>query len=199
MDEKVRKLLDELIYEGRRIRDFMIKDDTLVDDEPRYMFSNHANYADYEIWKNGCIQLLRNEFKNNGSNQDFDEVLKENKSKYSPQIMDSLIGILVACSYIPMPRVLMNKITEGSSEGTKIHINNFQSQSQELNVVFLINSIKNELSESQLKDIKQIIEDNKNEKEVKSKLIDKVKSFGSDVATNIIANILTNPAIWHLF
>ena len=34
--------------------------------------------------------------------------------------------------------------------------------------------------------------------EKKVKLIDKIKSFGSDIASNIVAGILTNPAIFGL-
>ena len=48
-------------------------------------------------------------------------------------------------------------------------------------------------------EIKEIITNEPNPIQAKTKLIDKIKSFGSDVTSNIIANIITNPAIWGNF
>ena len=44
--------------------------------------------------------------------------------------------------------------------------------------------------------LKQIVEKEGDLEKAKPELIDKIKSFGKDVASNILANIITNPAIW---
>ena len=46
----------------------------------------------------------------------------------------------------------------------------------------------------------QIVDVEKGDLEkAKPKLIDKIKSFGENVASNILANIITNPTIWSCF
>ena len=34
-------------------------------------------------------------------------------------------------------------------------------------------------------------------KKARPKIVDKLLSFGKDVASNIVANLLTNPSIWN--
>lgn len=59
-----------------------------------------------------------------------------------------------------------------------------------------MSALEDELTVSQLKDVKEIMKTNEPKEEKKKKVIDKIKSFGGDVASNILANILTNPNIW---
>ncbi len=82
-----------------------------------------------------------------------------------------------------------------------IHVNVNQNQSQQQTIAFeiFVEAIKDELTGKQQKEIKEIITNEPNPIQVKTKLIDKIKSFGSDVTSNIIANIITNPAIWGNF
>ena len=51
-----------------------------------------------------------------------------------------------------------------------------------------------ELTGKQLKDLKAALADEKSGK--KGSLLEKIKSFGMDTLSNILANIVTNPAIW---
>jgi hypothetical protein len=52
------------------------------------------------------------------------------------------------------------------------------------------------LTGSQLKEIKQVVDETKGDLEkAKPKIINKLKSFGENIASNIIANIITNPTI----
>ena len=85
--------------------------------------------------------------------------------------------------------------------GSQIIINNTNSQSQlqYQGIDILIKSLEDQLSVSQLKELKQIVNEEKGDLEkAKPKLIDKIKLFGENVASNILANIITNPAIWSL-
>ena len=59
-------------------------------------------------------------------------------------------------------------------------------------------AIKDDLTGRQIKELKQIVEDeNGDMKKARPKIVDKLLSFGKDVASNIVANLLTNPSIWN--
>ena len=71
-----------------------------------------------------------------------------------------------------------------------------QEQIQSIAINFFIEAIKEELNGRQIKEIKDIFTNEPDSQKAKIKLLDRIKSFGSDVASNVLANILTNPAIW---
>ncbi|MCZ8023029.1 MAG: hypothetical protein O9302_01320 [Cyclobacteriaceae bacterium] len=75
-------------------------------------------------------------------------------------------------------------------------INITLTQNQTVNVNFLTSALEDELTVSQLKEVKDIMQANEPKEKKKEKIIDKLRSFGGDVASNILANILTNPNIW---
>lgn len=78
--------------------------------------------------------------------------------------------------------------------GINISVN--QSQNQTVNVNIIWASVKDELSGKQLKEVEGIINSDDNHETKKQKIFDKLKSFGTDVASNIIAGLLTNPAMY---
>jgi len=78
----------------------------------------------------------------------------------------------------------------------RINISVNQSQNQTLNVNVIWESIKGELTGKQLKEFEEIISENNKPDLKKKKIFEKLKSFGTDVASNIIAGILTNPAVY---
>lgn len=71
-----------------------------------------------------------------------------------------------------------------------------QEQSQQLVVEIFMEAIKDELTGKQQKEIKAILEEEKDVEKAKPKLIDKLKSFGENVLSNIVANVITNPKVW---
>ncbi|WP_312696007.1 hypothetical protein [Sphingobacterium mizutaii] len=77
-----------------------------------------------------------------------------------------------------------------------IHINLTQNQNQTVNINLLISALEDELTVSQLREVNDLMKADEPKSEKKRKIIDKLKLFGSDVASNILANILTNPNIW---
>jgi len=84
-----------------------------------------------------------------------------------------------------------------TKDGLSINIAQTQNQETKINLSLIIESIQNELKGSELKELQEIIADNELEQdEKKTRIIDRLKSFGSDVASNIVANILTNPALF---
>lgn len=78
--------------------------------------------------------------------------------------------------------------------GINISLN--QSQNQTVNVNVIWEAIKDELTGKQLKEIEEIVNDRDESESKKKRIFEKLKSFGADVASNIIAGLLTNPTIY---
>ncbi|GAO28330.1 hypothetical protein JCM15548_1413 [Geofilum rubicundum JCM 15548] len=74
--------------------------------------------------------------------------------------------------------------------GTNIVINN----TQKVVLNLFTEAIKDEISGKDYKELKEILKNYEKEPDkAKTKLIEKLKGFGSDILTNIVANIMTNP------
>lgn len=81
-------------------------------------------------------------------------------------------------------------------QGSGIHINLTQHNSQTVSINLLISALEDELTVSQLREINELMKIEESKSEKMGRIFDKLKSFGSDVASNILANILSNPSIW---
>jgi len=63
-----------------------------------------------------------------------------------------------------------------------------------------IDAIRDEITGKELKELKEIMKNyEKNPEETKSTLLEKIKGFGKDVLSNIMANIITNPDFYSTF
>lgn len=81
--------------------------------------------------------------------------------------------------------------------GLNITINQNQSQKIKINLSLIIESVQKELTGNQLKELQEVLEDKEIVvEEKKTRIVDKLKKFGGDVGSNIIANILTNPNLY---
>lgn len=78
--------------------------------------------------------------------------------------------------------------------GINISISQYPNQTVKLKVIFDL--IKDEPTGKQMNEIEEILGTNETPEVKKPKIIEKLKSFGSDVVSNIIANILTNPSLY---
>lgn len=75
---------------------------------------------------------------------------------------------------------------------TKIDIT--QNQAVRVNVSMLLDSLREHLDEGQLVEVQGILEDKGlKTDEKKVRVIEKLKTFGADLAQNVLANILVNP------
>lgn len=72
-----------------------------------------------------------------------------------------------------------------------------QSQSQDVKIVLktIFEAVDNELNGAQRRELKEIIESDLEPTEKKKTFVERIKSFGSDVASNILAGILLNPEV----
>ena len=85
---------------------------------------------------------------------------------------------------------LPEKRTVKKDSGINISLN------QNVNISLIWGSIKDELTEKQIKEVEEIINGTDNPKTKKEKIFEKMKNFGVDVLSNIMAGILTNPSIY---
>ena len=104
-------------------------------------------------------------------------------------------------SNIDMAKSVCESKRDGLSSNQSFTINNNNQQEQNQTQSFAINlfveAIKDDLTGRQVKEIKEVVaESGSDKKKAREGIIAKLKSFGSDIAANIVANILTNPVIW---
>lgn len=78
----------------------------------------------------------------------------------------------------------------------QVNQNTTNSVLEEMNVKVVVESLKEELSKEQLAEIQNIIEIYKESTELKIKMSEKLRSFGLDVVSNVVAGILTNPSLY---
>lgn len=136
---------------------------------------------------------------------EFEVVSNGNKS---PEQQKKLLAILEAFAVLPtvIPDNRITQVAEKKGDGkdsinvvTTINNSNSQSQDQRqsLAVELFIEAIKDDLTGRQIKELKAVVADVNNDlQKARPGIITKLKEFGSDVASNIVANILTNPSIW---
>lgn len=89
---------------------------------------------------------------------------------------------------------------QANENGLSVNVNQSNQQHQSnnvnINLVFILDILKGELRTSEIEELKEILDAGTETKEKKKRFIDKIKSFGSDVASNILANLLTNPQVY---
>lgn len=198
--------LDSLIQEHKlRMNNLRYKPD------PPHCFGFSYYYYDddtcYQKWLATTKRYLGIAFPNDKDIKEFDAVSSE---KLSPQQQRKLLAILEAFSSLPsiIPDARITEIKEKEGKGhnainvtTNINNSNQQSQTQTqeqtLAVELFIEAIKDDLTGRQIKELKQVVNDADGDlQKARPGIIDELKSFGSDVASNIVANLLTNPMIW---
>ena len=83
------------------------------------------------------------------------------------------------------------------TNNSEINIQLTQNQSLTMNV--LNSALENELNQEQIQELIELLKSKDTKSQKKNKITERLMSFGSDVTSNILANILTNPNIWNQF
>lgn len=192
MKDNIKKELEALIQEQR---DRIPKLKREVGAFAYYVYESSVKEG-YIKWRENTKRFLEINFTGDRYIEDFNETCDK---KITPNQQNKLLAILEA--FEKYPQVIKNNKVLKQSANINIHSNisntNTQSQSQNQEIKILLKSLEDELSVSQLKELKQVVEEENGDLEkAKPKLMDKIKSFGVNVASNIIANIITNPTIW---
>jgi hypothetical protein len=120
--------------------------------------------------------------------------LKESAKSDSKYILKSLIKDIERFG-LEEPQ---KEIEEKQVIKVDVQQHNHQNQSSTviINIDLIIVSLKQGLSSVQLDEIKEILSSDLEPENKKKTFVDKVKSFGLDVASNILANLLTNPQVF---
>ena len=192
MEEIVKNELDALIQEQKERIPKLVKCEEFC---TYYVYDYYIEEA-YIKWKENAKRFLEINFIGDKHIDEFNKTCDE--KDLTPKQQNKLLAILEA--FKKYPQIIESK--KATNRGSNINISNnisntnTQSQSQQQGIEILIKSLEDELSVSQLKALKQIVEKEGDLEKAKPELIDKIRSFGKDVASNILANIITNPAIW---
>lgn len=150
----------------------------------------------YQTWKSKSIRLLNVNFKDDMESSAFVEAANSfDKSHYSPKYLKEMVGILISCKEIPNNIKQKENVRQTPSSAVTVNINQSQTQNQEINI--FIDAISDELTGKQYKELKSIAQEESNPDTSKQKIVEKLRSFGGDVLSNIVANIITNPSIWN--
>jgi len=165
-----------------------------------FPYYQYDDWEDYQKWVAKTIRFLNINYPNDKFVMDFE---KMSENILVPTQQNALLAILEAIAsmptIVPVENKVKNKGTEPITIKNTINNANNQSQSQEqsMAVNIFLEAIKDDLTGRQVKELKEVIKESGSDKE-KSRdgIIAKLKSFGSDVASNIVANIITNPLIW---
>lgn len=159
----------------------------------------------YQKWLATTKRFISIKYPNDKDVNEFDSISKE---ELGPEQQKRLLAILEAFALLPtvIPDNRITQVTEKKGKGedainviTTINNSNSQSQSQEqaIAVELFIEAIKDDLTGRQIKELKSVVAEADNDlQKARPGIIAKLKEFGTDVASNIVANILTNPMIW---
>ena len=163
----------------------------------------YPNMEEYYNWLATAKRYIGINYPNDKDIAEFERV---SNIDISPDQQRMLLAILEA--FAVLPTIIPNNKTsleknvkrkDAINVTTTINNTNNQSQSQEqsLAVELFIEAIKDDLTGRQIKELKTVVKDADNDlQKARTSILAKLKEFGTDVASNIVANILTNPIIW---
>lgn len=167
---------------------------TLRETQVGYDYPDMQAYYD---WMEIAKRFLRKYFPGDESVVEFCKLSEE---RISRDQQEKLLSILNA--FVVIPQIIKNNIQIGK-EGTIVNVtvnnNNSQSQNQEQSMLVqqFLDAFRDELTGRQLKELRSVIAESDNDlHKAKPKIIDKLMEFGGNVASNILATILTNSAFW---
>lgn len=154
------------------------------------------NESQYQTWKSKSMRLLNVNFKDGMESKAFAEAAKSfDKSYYAPKYLKEMVGILISFKEIPDNIKRKENVKQTPPSAVTVNINQSQTQNQEINL--FIEAISDELTGKQYKELQSIAQEESNPDTLKQKIVEKLKSFGGDVLSNIVANIITNPSVWN--
>ena len=168
-------------------------------------YYEYLDMEEYHRWLATAIRYIEIKYPNDKYVLEFCEVSKQD---ICPDQQRKLLAILEAFAVLPtvIPDNRTTQVTDKKSKGkdainvvTTINNSNTQSQSQEqsLAVELFIEAIKDDLTGRQIKELKSVVAEADNDlQKARPGILAKLKEFGTDVASNIVANLLTNPMIW---
>ena len=163
-------------------------------------YYDYNNMDSYHLWVEKTKRYMRQNFSGDPAINEFETLATK---ALEPEQQKRLLAIVEALAIIPAstPRQQIDSRRKDTEKGVNITITNTnsqsQSQEQSLAVELFIEAIKDDLTGRQIKELKSVVAEADNDlQKARPGILAKLKEFGADVASNIVANILTNPMIW---
>ncbi|UZD21155.1 hypothetical protein [Algoriphagus halophytocola] len=111
--------------------------------------------------------------------------------KYADQLIEQEIPVeKFAFDDLPSSQQTFNNTIHAQSIG-QINQGSGNFSFEQINIEIVKESLKNELTKEQIEEVMQVLKE-----KGKSGVIQKLKNFGSDVLANVMAGILSNPALY---
>jgi len=168
--------------------------------------SDINNREEFNIWQKATSSTLQNIYPNNEDiKRKFEDISAIHRTlrsvddvtyKAKKEASSILKSLITDIEDFGLAHLNQTKKDENFSVVVNQQNHQNQSTSVSINLSFIIEVLKGELRNSEIEEVKEILESEEEPKEKKRKFIDKIKSFGNDVASNILANILTNPEVY---
>lgn len=168
--------------------------------------SNVGNYQQFNIWQKSTSSTLVNIYPNVESTilnfesiKSWKAVLKGDGDRTydaKREAIEFLSGLISDIEHFDLPHLAEKKPSDALS--VNVHQHNEQNQTTQIsvNLEYIVEILKGELRTSEIEELKEILDSSDEPKVKKRDFIQKIKSFGSDVASNILANLLTNPQVY---
>lgn len=182
------ELLDGLILEGDKLQQTIVYVPAPEGVWRTYSVYRTTTAEKYQTWQSAVQRFIKSFYPSDL--EDF----KVTTKNISPENHRRILGLLNAIKLLP-EEPESNILKQKSA--TNIIINNSQHNTQNIVFNLIIDAIKDEITGKELKELKELLKEYEKEPQKdKSKIADKIKNFGTDVLSNMIANILTNPSIY---
>ncbi len=165
-----------------------------------FPYYDYNNMDSYHLWIEKTKRYMRQNFSGDPAINEFETLATK---ALEPEQQKRLLAIVEALAIIPASahRQQIDSRRKDTEKGVNITITNTsqsQSQEQSLAVELFIEAIKDDLTGRQIKELKAVVEEADNDlQKARPGILAKLAEFGKDVASNIVANLLTNPTIWN--
>lgn len=189
--------IQDLITEHKnRMQYLSYYDATII---PYYEYQDMDSYYS---WREKAKRLIEINYPGDKHIEEFERISNQD---IGPDQQKKLLAILEAFAalpiVIPCTKSSIKQDHKQSPINVTTNINNANSQTQNQQQSFaaelFLEAIKDNLTGRQIKELKEVVTEADNDLEkARPGIIEKLKSFGTDVVSNIVANILTNTAIW---
>lgn len=189
--------IQDLITEHKnRMQYLRYYDATII---PYYEYQDMDSYYS---WREKAKRLIEINYPGDKHIEEFERISNQD---IGPDQQKKLLAILETFAalpiVIPCTKSSIKQDHKQSPINVTTNINNANSQTQNQQQSFaaelFLEAIKDNLTGRQIKELKEVVTEADNDLEkARPGIIEKLKSFGTDVVSNIVANILTNTAIW---
>jgi hypothetical protein len=187
----------------------MTKEETaiLAINEKISKLSEIINHTQFENWKRTTSTTLSNIYANDGIRiSKFESIMSkvrvisgngERTPEAKIEAIEYLSSLISDIEKFGLPHL----ISKHDALSINVHQHNEQNQSTQVSINFeyIVEILKGELRTSEIEELKEIIESEMEQKEKKKSFTDKIKSFGTDVSSNILASIFTNAQVYQKF